>query len=77
MGTNPFQFLDDEEFQKLDRRARVAYLVRAQQELMARQVALREQRSKVIGDPEATVPVPRLSADDEQTSSGQNQAPRN
>ena len=72
MGTDPFRFLDDEEFQKLDRRARVAYLVRAQQELMARQVVLREQRRKVIGDAEATVPVPPLSADDERTSSGQN-----
>ena len=73
MGTDPFRFLDDGEFQKLDRRARVAYLVRAQQELMARQVVLREQRQKVIGDSEATVPVPPLSADDERTRSGQNQ----
>ena len=72
MGTDPFRFLDDEQFQKLDRQARVAYLVRAQQELMARQAVLREQRRRVIGAPEATVPVPPLSADDERTSSGQN-----
>ena len=73
MGPDPFRFLDDEQFQKLDRRARVAYLVRAQQELLARQEVLREQRRRVIGDPEATVPVPPLSAGDEQTGSGQKQ----
>lgn len=72
MGTNPFRFLDEEEFQKLDHRSRLAYLVRAQQELVAKQDVLRAQRKAVLGDPEAALPAIPPSADnDERTSSGQ------
>jgi hypothetical protein len=70
MGASPFRFLDDAGFKKLDQRARLAYLVRAQQELIARQDLLHAQRKLVLGDPEATVPV--STADDERANSGQN-----
>lgn len=73
MAISPFRFLDEEEFAKLDQRARLAYLVRAQQELIARQELLRVQRKLVLrDDPEATVPVPPLSAGDVSTSPTEN-----
>jgi hypothetical protein len=72
MGESPFRFLDEDEFKKLDQRARLAYLVRAQQELIARQDLLRAQRKLVLGDPEATLPVSTPEADDERADSGQN-----
>jgi hypothetical protein len=53
-----FQFLSDEDFAKLDGKGRVAYLVRAHQELADRQRVLREQtRRTVRADQDATVPI--------------------
>jgi hypothetical protein len=52
-----FRFLTDAEFFRLDERERVAYLVRAQQEVQERQRVLRAQTFSMIRkDPEATIP---------------------
>jgi hypothetical protein len=54
----PFRFLTDAEFFRLDERERVAYLVRAQQEVQEHQRVLRAQTFSMIRkDPEATIPV--------------------
>jgi hypothetical protein len=53
-----FRFLSDAEFFRLDDHERVAYIVKAQQELEERQRVLREQTHSVVRkDPEATIPV--------------------
>lgn len=60
-----FRFLDDEEFAKLDSRNRAGYLVRAHEELTARQRILRDQMRKTVAvDTESTIPVPPLPSED-------------
>ena len=44
----PFRFLADEEFRRLDAKAKAAYLVRAQQELGEQQQKLREQLKDLV-----------------------------
>lgn len=64
MAKRLFRFLDDEEFAKLDRKARAAYLFRAHQELVERQRILRDQMRRTVGvDTEATIPVEPLRPD--------------
>ncbi len=63
MGTVPFKFLSDDEFAALDARARIAYLARAQRELLERRRVLNEQVSRtVIAD---GVPIPIVRPDEQ------------
>ena len=58
MGAS-FKFLSDEELLRLDPAARLAYIDRAQKEILELQRVLREQmRMTIATDTDRTVPVP-------------------
>lgn len=54
-----FRFLSNEEFDLLERKSRIAYLLRAQQELAECRHVLRDQVQRTLTtDQDAAVPVP-------------------